>query len=223
MTPRGRSSRSGRPKGRQSGFTLIELLVVLTLLGLLSVMLVGGLRFGARLWETAGVRGAALSEVEAVQGLLRRRIAQAVIPEPVSGGTFEEQGLRGRPDSLRFTAPMPAYVGVGGLYRFALEEIETEEGRGLELTWQLYRPDREDWFDEAEDVSRRTVVDGLENFRFLYFGEFELGETPAWGDSWEVSNRLPALVAIEIGFPEGDERRWPTLIVAPATAAKPPP
>ena len=223
MTPMGRSSGTDRREGRRGGFTLIELLVALTLLGLLSVMLVGGLRFGTRLWETAGVRGEALSEVEAVQGLLRRRIAQAAILEPVPGVAFQEQGMRGGPESLRFTAPMPAYVGVGGLYRFALEAVETDEGRGLELTWQLYRPDREDWFDEAEDVSRRTLVDGIESLRFLYFGEFELGEDPAWGESWEAPDRLPALVAVEIGFPEGDARRWPTLVTAPTAATTPPP
>ncbi len=221
MTPRERWSRPGRPGGGQDGFTLIELLVALTLLGLLSVMLVGGLRFGTRLWETAGVRGEALSEVEAVQGLLRHRIAQAAILKPVPGVAFEEQGMRGGPESLRFTAPMPAYVGVGGLYRFVLEAVETEQGRGLELTWQLYRPDRDEWFDEAEDVSRRTLVDGMESLRFLYFGEFELGEDPAWVESWEVSDRLPALVAVEIGFPEGDVRRWPTLVAAPTGATTP--
>ena len=34
-----------------NGFTLVELLVATTLLALLSVVLFGGLRFGARAWE----------------------------------------------------------------------------------------------------------------------------------------------------------------------------
>ena len=45
-----------RPRGHhrhrsEAGFTLIELLVALTLLGLISVVLFGGLRFGTRAWE----------------------------------------------------------------------------------------------------------------------------------------------------------------------------
>ena len=40
-----------RSKSSQFGFTLIELLIALTLFGLLSVALLGGLRFGTRVWK----------------------------------------------------------------------------------------------------------------------------------------------------------------------------
>jgi general secretion pathway protein J len=221
MTP---AARSTGPTGRgrlSGGFTLIELLVALTLVGLLSVVLIGGLRFGTRVWETGGAHGEALAEIEAVQGLLRRQIAQAAVLRPARGATLEERSMTGGPASLRFTAPLPAYVGVGGLYRFELAAVETEAGQGLELVWQLYRPNREDWFEEIEEVSRRTLVDGIESLEFRYFGALKPGEDPSWGESWEEQDRLPALVAVDIGFAEGDRRRWPPLITAPAAADMP--
>ena len=47
------SGRIGGPAdGRDAaGFTLIELLVTLTLVGLISLVLFGGLRFGTRAWD----------------------------------------------------------------------------------------------------------------------------------------------------------------------------
>ncbi|MDH3594369.1 MAG: prepilin-type N-terminal cleavage/methylation domain-containing protein, partial [Rhodospirillales bacterium] len=69
-------TRPGRP--RSGGFTLVELLVALTLLGLIFVALFGGLRFGTRTWETGNQRSEAFAEVEVMQSLLRRQLAQAV-------------------------------------------------------------------------------------------------------------------------------------------------
>ena len=39
------------PHDGEAGFTLLELLISMTLLGLLMLVVLGGLRFGARAWE----------------------------------------------------------------------------------------------------------------------------------------------------------------------------
>ena len=52
--------------GRNAGFTLVELLVAITLLALVSAALFGGLRFGARAWESATSRIARCSKSTAV-------------------------------------------------------------------------------------------------------------------------------------------------------------
>jgi prepilin-type N-terminal cleavage/methylation domain-containing protein len=46
-------SACGDRRATEHGFTLLELLVAITLLGLLMAALFGGLRLGARVWETA--------------------------------------------------------------------------------------------------------------------------------------------------------------------------
>ncbi len=59
------------------GFTLLELLVAITLLGLLMAALFGGLRLGARVWETGETRLDASARVQIVQDFLRQRLAEA--------------------------------------------------------------------------------------------------------------------------------------------------
>ncbi len=76
----GPSASEDRARARAAGFTLIELLVALTLVGLISVALFGGLRFGARVWEEGALHSARLAEIETVQSLLRRQLAQAHLP-----------------------------------------------------------------------------------------------------------------------------------------------
>jgi general secretion pathway protein J len=224
-----------RPRGRPSeaGFTLIELLVALTLLGLISVVLFGGLRFGTRAWEAGNLQAEQLAQVQAIQALLRRRIAQALPPQPVAAGGAEDAARRavfsGEPDALRFLAAVPSRAGVGGIYAFDLAVIEGGAGAGageagvrLEFTWRLHRAD-----DEAEPGAtpeaglggRRVLIDGLAGARFSYFGApasgRAAGQIADWRDRWEAEAGLPELIAIEAEFPEGDGRAWPVLQVAP--------
>ena len=114
-----RTRRHGRARRRsEAGFTLIELLVALTLLGLISVVLFGGLRFGTRAWEAGNLRAEQLAQVQAVQALLRRRIAQALPPGPEAAGDAGDEARRrvfsGESDALQFLAAVPSRAGVGG-------------------------------------------------------------------------------------------------------------
>ncbi len=226
--------RTGRPQGRlyrrsEAGFTLIELLVALTLLGLISVVLFGGLRFGTRAWEAGNLRAEQLAQVQAIQALLRRRLAQALPPE-AEGATGEgprRAVFSGQPDALQFLAAVPSRAGVGGIYAFELAVIADGGKVRLEFTWRLYRADD----DEAERGDtpeaglggRRVLIDGLASARFSYFGAPAPGTTPGtspgqaadWRDRWEAEAGLPGLISIEAEFPEGDGRAWPILRVAP--------
>lgn len=97
---------TGVPPGRRSigGFTLVELPVAMTLLGLIFVALFGGLRFGTRTWEVGNERSEAFAEVEVVQSLLRRQLAQAVMLRVPKG---HEPVFLGEEDRLGFAAPGP--------------------------------------------------------------------------------------------------------------------
>ena len=213
----------------EAGFTLIELLVALTLLGLISVVLFGGLRFGSRAWEAGNVRAEQLAQIQAVQALLRRRIAQAQPPgaqPPISDAAGAAGGrviFLGESDALRFLAVVPSRAGVGGIYAFDLAVTEdSTPGRSqavqLEFTWRLHRAD-----DAAEPGDtpeaglggRRVLIEGLARAQFRYFGASAPGQTADWRDRWDSEDGLPGLVAIEAEFPEGDGRIWPDLQVAP--------
>jgi len=223
----------------EAGFTLVELLVALTLLGLISVVLFGGLRFGTRAWEASSVQAERLAKVQAVQALLRRRIAQALPPGPeaarVAGPEEGRAVFSGESDALLFLAVVPSRAGVGGIYAFDLVVIDDGAGEGegegggarLELTWRLHRADDDEAArDEtpAEGLGgRRILIDGLARAQFRYFGAMGPGQAANWGDSWDAETALPGLIAIEAEFPEGDNRAWPVLQIAPKLGISRPP
>jgi general secretion pathway protein J len=184
--------RARHPRCRaEAGFTLIELLIALTLLGLVSVVLFGGLRFGTRAWEVGSLQAERLAQVQAVQALLRRRIAQAMPPgaeaaAELVGAADRRATFAGEAAALHFVAAVPARVGVGGIYGFDLAVIEDGAGARLELTWRLYRPDEPDRFDEPEPGlgGRRVLIDGIESAAIAYYGAPGPGQPADWPENW---------------------------------------
>ena len=225
LRPQGPQGRHGRPP--EAGFTLIELLVALTLLGLISVVLFGGLRFGTRAWEAGNLQAEQLAQVQAVQALLRRRIAQALPPRLEAAGAAGPEARRadfaGEANALHFLAVVPSRAGVGGIYAFDLTVIEDGaggqgEGVRLEFIWRLRRADDDAERDDTPEAGlggRRVLIDGLTSARFSYFGAPAPGQAADWHDRWEAGADLPGLIAIEAEFPEDDGRVWPVLQVAP--------
>jgi general secretion pathway protein J len=218
MTAARLSGAEGRdgPHG-DSGFTLIELLIALTLFGLLSVALVGGLRFGTRVWERGHAQSAAFSEVEAVHGFLRQQLEQARLSLQVLDDRRQDRGFVGSSDGIEFLAPLPQHVGLGGLYRFHLSGIAEGGIEKLVLFWTLYRPDQLETVEE-EAVSERVLVDDLDGLTVRYYGALEADQDPEWHDEWKVEARLPRLISIDLVFPDGDLRHWPEFVVAPVAA-----
>lgn len=211
--------------GASRGFTLVELLVALTLLGLISVVLLGGLRFGTRAWEAGDVRAEALAETEAIQGLLRRTIERAMIPRLAAGAAEGPEFFLGEEDRLRLVTVVPGHIGIGGLYWIELALVgEDADGLRLDLIWRLYRPREtaslEDMAEEEETPigGRRTLVEGIEQAAFAYYGGQDGTGHLEWRDRWEATAGLPNLVALEMRFPAGSGRSWPALVVHPRTA-----
>ena len=204
------------------GFTLIELLVALTLFGVISVVLMGGLRFGTRVWESGDARAQALAEVEAVQGILRRYMSQAMVPQPFGRPVRNAKAFIGDAERLRLITIVPAHIGVGGLYQveIAMAEDSDLEVPALELKWSLYRADdprRIEELGEGEDTlvgGRRTLLTGVKSIAFAYYGEagFDLGESE-WRDEWLEDEFLPSLISLNVEFAEGFEQFWPELVV----------
>jgi len=203
-----------RPDRRPAdGFTLVELLVAMTLIGLIFIALFGGLRFGARTWEVGNARSEALTQIEVTQSLLRRQLAQAFV---LPGSDRDDFTFEGETERLRFTAPGPSQVGLGGIYLFELFTDRSEQGQRLVLKWRLHRPELDpDSPVEDEERKTRVLLDGVAALRLEYFGDPEEDEDPQWRETWSGYDLMPELISIRLDLPQDDTRRWPDLIVAP--------
>lgn len=196
------------------GFTLVELLVGLSLLGLISLLLFGGLRFGLRTWEAGGTRLAQANEIEAVQSLLRRELAEA---QPVAVGPQEQEPpilFQGKSEALIFVAPLPAHRGVGGGHVFSLAAEGDRGNAQLMLRWHLFRPDVP-VLPPFDPKDSSVLLSGIDSVVLGYFGQPAPEAPPRWLDRWDGALGLPELVRIRVVFPPGDRRRWPDFIVAP--------
>ncbi|RMD61464.1 MAG: prepilin-type N-terminal cleavage/methylation domain-containing protein [Alphaproteobacteria bacterium] len=211
--------------GASRGFTLIEMLVALTLAGLVSVALLGGLRFGTRVWQAGDAKAEAQAEIEAIQGLLRRHITQAVMPEPVAPVSGTLPAFIGTSDRLHIVSIVPAHVGVGGLYRIEIAVREGPDGnRRLELLWRLYRPNQVRELDDMPEAQetpvggRRILLDDVREAAFAYYGQRDGTDRPEWHEEWDGRMGLPALIALRLKFATGRGRQWPEFVVQPRLA-----
>lgn len=204
------------PAGPGAGFTLVELLVALTLFAIMSVLLFSGLRFGVRAWEVGGDRIERLALVESVQNLLRRQLSQASLPYiPVDvRARAPVSGFIGTSDAVRFIARLPAHRGSGGLYVFLLSAKHTGTRAELRLSWQTFLPDALSP-ESFEPEDERSLLDGVADFQFAYYGSYDPARAPQWNETWDGILGLPDLIRIRVTFPPGDIRRWPDLVVAP--------
>lgn len=194
---------------RQRGFTLVELLVAMTLLGLVSLMLFGGLRFGTRAWDSVVASSADRDRIVAAQRFLRQRLGGATAP----GGRRQREishalAVEGSDGEIAFTAPWMTALAYPGLYRFTLGH---DEG-ALVLSWQ---PDGEAETGTTEDrTGARVLLDDVSALRLRYYGWPEDGDTPEWLDAWADAQTPPLLVGIDVEFSD-PALYWPGFVVAP--------
>ncbi len=211
------SWRAPPPQPPQAGFTLLELMVSLALVGLLTMVLTGGIRFGARVWEASQVQAEAANEVHAIRRFVRER---ALAARPVrairDGAERRAVGFSGDGAALRLVTLMPAYVARGGLYHFEIAATAGDEGAGMAVKWWPYGGE-----ESGPGSGQRLLLEGAEDIRLSYFGDEEETGAMAWHDAWRGGRDLPRLVSIKVVFPAGDPRVWPELIVAlPASSGR---
>jgi general secretion pathway protein J len=192
----------------------VELLVAMTLLAFLSIMLFGGLRFGARSWEVVVRSSTERDEIVATQTFLRGRLSELTLPgngrllRPDGEGRFSGEARR-----VEFIAPWLSALSLGGLYRFTLWYEDIGDGQLL-LRWRPAETDPDDLEDLGDLAGERVLLDGIAEFSLSYYGASEEDGPSGWRDQWENQDTPPRLVRVQLAF--ADARRvWPDFLVAP--------
>jgi general secretion pathway protein J len=193
----------------QAGFTLAEVLVSLAILGLVLVLLFSNVRFGTRAWHAAELHSDRASELQTVSDLMRRQLAQAY---PFYDSEQSRIEFEGGPNSIRFKAPLPAHLALGGLYDIGYSVVADAEGRRLVMARALHRPGVDGRTRAVEDLPT-TLIDGVEGIEIAYFGSAGGDHEPQWLRQWPNMTNLPSLIRIRVHFPPDDARVWPDLIV----------
>lgn len=183
---------------RQAGFTLIELLVGLSLLGLIGLLIGMAMPLGMQAAERARTLGDAMSQLRAVQSLLRRQIGE-MPPLLVRDGRGERLLFSGTAAQMSFPAYPVQALGPGGAQKVTLSVHRSKQGQRLVYSVA----DRE-----------RELVGGVEKIEFAYF------DATGWRDDWDDPKRLPQLVRIAVR-PQADRPAWPELVIAPLTQPLP--
>lgn len=211
MTP----YRHNGTSGRVTGFTLLELLVALVLLGLMSTMALGGVRLGARTWETVTAKTEDNGRAQMVRAFLARELAQAA-PVFVPDGSGERRlAYEGDRESLIFVAPLAPHFGLGGFQRLELVVAENDFAGGKQLILMRRPFHRDDELDISgdEDDDIHLLLDGIAEAEFSY-RESGRDEAAVWSNDWRGRDGLPALVRLRVTFTADRKAVWPDLLVA---------
>lgn len=205
---------SGR---RIRGFTLIELLIATVIVSVMVVLAFNGLRLGIASWDAVSERAESSERMRVVLDLLRRQLEQAREVRASEPGerAIEFAGTR---DALRFVAPMPGRLGLGGLYRLTLEARGYGARRDLVLSYELQQGD--DWARLSDDLAGEVILhENVRGIEVAYFGSESGRGSPRWRDRWEDAQRLPALIRVRVQTSQEARETWPELVVAPRAGA----
>ena len=203
------------------GFTLVELVIALSILGMLSLLLVNGLRLATRTWDAVAQR-----TTEAHQGhlsliFLQRQIELAQPLRLSRDASAKQITFVGQQHALRFVAPLPGHLGAGGMYWFALSLVDSSAGKRLVLAYWLFQ--REDWERFGAAVPEQAVLmEDLKNLQFEYLDPATSDAPARWTSDWAPQDRLPRLIRVQITQGSGSGSPWHEFLVAPKLAAHAP-
>jgi general secretion pathway protein J len=206
---RDRANGRSHVRRAEAGFTLVELLVAMALVGLLSVLIFSGMRFGARSWDKSNAHLGGADDVRIAQELLGRTVGEAYPMFLTANPTDPHVEFDGANNQMDFLAPPPAAFAMGGLARFRFSAVR--KGKTVQLVVAIETELARGGSPSA--VDREVVLTGMKALSFSYFGATHRGGAETWHDRWADAKLLPKLIKISGGFFDNDSRIWPEMFV----------
>lgn len=196
----------------EAGFTLVELLVAIALLSMITILIVYAISGAGHALRSAETPQA-LQALPAVRAFLRQALEQARPVKRLIGSdkaTRMIEASRDRLDLITGYSPAGQYQGLYITRIFVAPASAPREGRDIYVEQTLYRRSKDGGIEAASTPRARPLVENVQELGFRYLDRPASGETQ-WLDEWTQSDRLPAAITIDVIFPDGDRRRWPTL------------
>ena len=170
-------------RGGDSGFTLVEVLAALALAGVVSLILLHGIRMAVAGLDRLSSTAESLDQRRSLETALHRVLGSAVLL-PLRDGGFD-----GKSDRIAFLTV--AEDAGPGLYAVEIAVDSARADRPLVMSRRLARP------PTAASRSESVLAHGVRRFRVYYFGA-AAGEEPVWTETWQGLGHLPRLVRITI-------------------------
>lgn len=203
-----------RRRGHNAGFTLLQILVVIAVVGLLTVLLSQGVRFGLVSWGRQLHDDDRKSELATVDHVLRELIGGM---DP-GGPPGDQVQIAGDVKSLRFTAKLPEAAQRRTRVRRANILIAMDDSNRLTLSYQPYFPSP---IGPAVPARQSILLDGVEDLSISYWQPPGAGQSGAWRTMWNAREppgliRFRLVLARTPGMPQPIP--WPDIVVAPMQA-----
>ena len=191
------------PAAGQRGFTLVEVMVALTILSLVMLVTVTGLRTLANTQVAIERVTARVDEVRTISSFLRDSFDSIVIGTSTGGLSLGGHGggstvFQVLPHAVEWQSIVLFGESYGGSYILRLEK----EGDALMLRWHEPPTGRRglDW----STAPSRQVVTGLEELDISY----KRKEDGPWQNTWD-SEGVPSLLSLQL---KASGRYWPQLV-----------
>jgi type II secretory pathway pseudopilin PulG len=182
---------------------LLELLVAVTVLGVVVLLALNGLRFGSRSWELQTARAEQAAGVRVARDYLRRQLG-LVVPHSVGEGKNERLVFEGEERSLRFVAAMHRGQRDGARYLLSLAPETGDSATQLVLEYALLDPAAEPL--RALPAQRVVLMEGLQAVEFAYFGHGKASQRARWRSAWPAdAEQLPQLVRMRVELADRQE------------------
>ncbi|MEO1079804.1 MAG: prepilin-type N-terminal cleavage/methylation domain-containing protein [Pseudomonadota bacterium] len=188
----------------QRGFTLIEVMVSITILSLVMLLTVSGLRTLASSQTRIEAKTERNDELRLVSTFLRDLLGSSVSPGPVvslslGGGSRPDTYFEAMRDAFAWKAPMTMGENAGGRFLLRL----SREDSALVLRWL---PDEERvQFPQWNKATAKTLVDDITTFETAYRSERD----GPWSADWPAQ-LTPRWVRIRV---QKDGRYWPDIVI----------
>lgn len=205
------------PTGRKfgNGFTLVELLVALMVFGMISIAMLGTLRFGSQALGRVQSNASGLNDMVQTQLFLAAALKNAVsvgsVEAPDNGANFPAGSMLRSDGAVEFASVWLTQIGQGTIFRFRLF---VEDG-ALKIAWRPAFDESslsEQELSASELMGQRELLRGVSAVKIRYFGDADGEAGQGWLRSWDAEEKLPDLIEIDIEPALPNRSYWPVLV-----------